>query len=143
MLYWTAMTDMKNHILVGNTFSLTLVRNGEVRIAPRPVAELRARVCAGAVVHSFWGHENTRAAAERILGADLKPATPRPAITLAAEEGYLPSLDGIAFHECWVLSPDYAPGYRPAVGIEVDETKIAGWSLLKLTWMPKEDVSDE
>lgn len=132
-----------NHVLIGNAFSLTLVRNRKVVVSPWPLEELRDRIRAGAEVHSFWGHENTRAAAERILGADLKPATPRPAITLAAQEGNLPSLDGIAFRECWVLSPNYAPGYRPAIGEVVDKSKIADWNLLKLTWMPKEDVSDE
>ena len=123
-------------VLVGNAFSLTLVREGEVRIAPCPLEELTARLRAGAEVHSFWGHENTRAAAERLLGTGLAPRTPRPALVPSPEHGGRPMLDGVVFDECWVLSPNYAPGYRPAIGEEVDESRIGGWRLLRLTWCP-------
>jgi hypothetical protein len=37
-------------------------------------------------------------------------------------------------NECWVLSPDYPPGFRPAIGEEVTDDKIIGWQVLKIKW---------
>ena len=63
-----------------------LIRGHRVEIREIPLEELRT-LLADAEVASFWGHENTRAAAEAILGVSLAPRTARPALTLDAE-GY-------------------------------------------------------
>ena len=132
---------MANKILIGNSFSLSLIRKGLVTIAECSIAELKARVNAGAEVYSFWGHENTRHSAERITGFSLQSQTNRPAVVVSADGR--PTLGGEVFDECWVLSPDYVRGYRPPIGTEVDESKITGWKLLRLTWNTKEENSDE
>lgn len=95
------------------------------------VATLRDAL-AGAEVVSFWGHENTRAAAESVLGVTLRPRSERPAVTLSPEKR--PMLYGEEFGVCWLLSPDYPEGFRPAIGVEVSPDQIAGWHVLKLTW---------
>lgn len=87
---------------------------------------------AGAEVSSFWGHENTRAAAESVLGVSLLPRAPRPAMTLSPD--MRPMLYGEVFDTCWLLSPDYREGFRPAIGQEVGLDQIEGWHVLKLTW---------
>ena len=87
-----------------------------------------------ALWRSFWGHSNTLAAAREILGVDVAPAVERPAVVLTDEN--LPSLDGAEARECWVLSPDYAPGFRPAPGEEVPPEKILGWQVLRILWPP-------
>lgn len=118
-------------VLIGNAFPMSLVRNHCVTVAEVPLRTVAAAARAGRV-HSFWGHENTRAAAEALLGVGLKPAMPRPALALDAA-GY-PTLDGVRFTTCYVLSPDYRAGFRPAVGEEVADADIRGWHALKLTW---------
>lgn len=118
-------------LLIGNTFSLTLVRGRRVTVWPCPVEELKARL-AGAEVVSFWGHENTRPQAEALLGVSLRPAVPRPAVVLTGEG--LPSLGGEVFGECYVVSPEYVPGYRPLPGVEAGPDKITGWHVLRLVW---------
>lgn len=131
---------MTNKVLIGNSFSLSLIRKGQVTIVESAIAELKALVNAGAEVYSFWGHENTRNSAEKITGFSLLPSVSRPAVSLAPDGR--PVLDGKVFDECWVLSPDYVQGYRPPIGTEVDESKIVGWKLLKLTWNTKEKQSN-
>ena len=84
-------------------------------------------------VVSYWGHENTRAVAEGVLGTSLRPAVARPALTVSSEGR--PTLEGETFESCWVLSPDYVPGYRPAIGTEVGAESITGWSVVKLEWI--------
>ena len=83
-------------------------------------------------VASFWGHTSTIHAANAILGIDVTPATARPPIQLSPDG--LPSLDGIVFTECFALSPDYVPGFRPAIGEEVPAGKITGWQVLRILW---------
>ena len=122
----------RNKILIGNAFPLSLIRGGEVRMCCRTVAELR-NALSGHPVASFWGHENTRAIAENLLGISLKPRTPRPALRLAAN-GH-PVLDGETFDVCWVLSPDYKDGKRPNIGEEVGPGQIAGWQVVKISWL--------
>jgi hypothetical protein len=73
-------------------------------------------------------------AAESVLGVSLQPKTERPAIMLSAEG--LPMLEGEVFDVCWLLSPDYEQGFRPAIGTEVRLEQITGWHILKLTWRP-------
>ena len=121
----------KKKVLVGNSFPFSLVRCEKLTVEPRSVEELRT-VLAESGAASFWGHENTRAAAEAELGVSLRPRMERPAVTLSAD-GH-PVLDGETFDTCWLLSPDYPEGFRPTIGVEVGPEQIAGWHVLKLTW---------
>lgn len=114
-------------ILVGNSFPLPYVRR-RIVIEPQPPDAFPR----GAEIHSFWGHENTLAAANAFFGEDLTPKSARPALSLS--ENLLPMLDGLEFRECWVLSPNYAAVGRPALGEEVSAVKIKSWTLLKITW---------
>lgn len=115
-------------VLLGNTFPLTLVRRA-VRIEPRTVDELRREVAARGLV-SFWGHANTLDAAQQFLGFDPTPATVRPALSLNSD--LLPTLVGVAFHEVWVLSPSYQPGYRPQADPSTPPEMILGWEVLRV-----------
>lgn len=117
-------------LLVGSTFPMGLVRR-PVTIAPVDIAALRSAASTRRVV-SFWGHENTVAAASAVLGCDLRPEVPRPALLLSPEG--LPGLNGKVFGECWILSPDYAPGFRPQVGVEPSPGQICGWTALRVVW---------
>ena len=97
----------------------------------KPIAELKSKL-AETQVASFWGHENTRAAAESVLGVSLATHGPRPAVTLSPS--MRPMLDGEEFSDCWLLSPDFPDGFRPATDSEVGLEQIKGWHVLKLTW---------
>lgn len=121
---------MYMHLLIGNSFPLSLIRRA-VRIEPRSIDHLRVAM-KSAEVHSFWGHANTAPLAEEMLGSSLFRGSERPALTLS--ETRKPVLDGVEFTECWVLSPDYQPGFRPKVGEEVPSDQILGWQILQLTW---------
>ena len=121
----------KSRVLIGNSFPFSLVRCERMVAEAMSLADLRAAI-AGSEVVSFWGHANTRAAAEAVLGVSLAPRSDRPALTLSPEG--LPMLDGDAFETCWLLSPDYPEGFRPAIGVEVGPEQIKGWHVLKLTW---------
>ena len=123
--------DSKKKVLVGNAFPFSLVRCRRLVVEDATLEALKAAL-AGAEVASFWGHANTRAAAEAVLGVSLAPRSERPALTLSPEG--LPMLDGDAFDTCWLLSPDYPEGFRPAIGTEVGPEQIEGWHVLKLTW---------
>lgn len=118
------------HLLLGNSFPLSLIRH-PVRIEPRSVEDLKLEL-RGAEIHSFWGHANTRELASDMIGMSLFRGSERPALTLT--EDRKPVLNGIEFHECWILSPDYVPGFRPAVGEEVHADQIQGWQVLKISW---------
>jgi len=124
----------RSRLLIGNSFPFSLVRCARLVVESAPLAALKEAL-AGAEVASFWGHENTRAAAEGVLGVSLRPRTERPAVTLSS--GNRPMLDGDEFDTCWLLSPDYPEGFRPAIGAEVTPEQIAGWHVLKLTWQSK------
>ncbi len=117
-------------LLLGNSFPFSLIR-APVRIEPRSMSDLRAAL-KDAEVHSFWGHANTASAAEALAGVTLSRPSERPALTLS--EDRKPMLDGIEFPECWILSPDYPPGFRPAIGEEVTHEKISGWQILFMEW---------
>lgn len=127
------------HLLIGSTFPLSLIRS-PVRIEPRSLEDLHAAVTA-CEVHSFWGHANTAAVAESMLGIDLFRESERPALTLS--ESRKPMLDGIEFDACWVLSPDYAPGFRPAIGVEVDSNRIQGWQVLRMNWTKNKTLQNK
>ena len=117
-------------ILIGNSFPLSLIRRS-VHIVPVGRDELLAAI-KGRQIASFWGHANTLAAANGWLGVDVTPKTERPALSLSLDK--LPLLDGVEYHECFILSPDYRPGFRPAIGAEVDAADILGWQILKIIW---------
>ena len=125
----TKETD--GRILVGNAFPFSLVRCDRLVVEQKPIAELK-QALDGAEVASFWGHENTRGAAESVLGVSLATHGVRPAVTLSPTQ--LPMLDGEEFSSCWLLSPDYPEGFRPAIGSEVGPEMIEGWHVLKLSW---------
>ena len=127
-------TEVKTKVLIGNSFPFSLVRCARLVVESKPLAALKEALV-GAEVVSFWGHENTRAAAEGVLGVSLRPRTERPAVTLSSRSR--PMLDGDEFDTCWLLSPDYPEGFRPAIGAEVTPDQIAGWHVLKLTWQSK------
>ena len=119
-------------ILVGNTFPFALLRR-DANIRVLTLDALR-QALDGAEIVSFWGHENSRAAAEAILGGvSLRPATERPALSLSPDG--LPVLDGRTFRTCFVLAPDYRPGYRPAIGEEPTPSDILGWHALRIDWL--------
>ena len=121
---------MNRKILVGNSFPLSLIRRGVV-ITPCEIDELR-RLLPGNEIVSYWGHRNTLAAVNDCLGIDLTPTVERPALSLSAEK--LPMYEGEEFRECWVMSPDYRDGFRPAIGEEVSADQILGWQCLHLTF---------
>lgn len=118
-------------ILVGNAYPFSLVRCDRLVVEQKPIAELK-QALDGAQVASFWGHENTRGAAEAVLGVSLATHGVRPAITLSSC-GH-PVLNGEEYADCWLLSPDYPEGFRPAIGAEVGPEQIKGWHVLKLSW---------
>jgi len=120
------------NILVGNTFPLTLIRR-KTSIVPKSVEILKVHINdKNNIVYSFWGHNNTLATANKILEIDLTPTTKRPSLLLS-NEGYIEFNDNI-FKQCWVLSPDYIPGFRPIIGEEVGEDEITGWQVLQMIW---------
>lgn len=119
-------------ILISNSFPFSLVRR-PVNVRPRQIDEL-ADALRSRPFASAWGHANTVAVASEIAGVDLTPATERPALTLS--DDLLPVLDGRSFDECWLLSPDYTPGFRPQPNQEVSPDHIHGWQVLHLHWPP-------
>jgi hypothetical protein len=123
--------ETEGRILVGNAFPFSLVRCNRLIVEQKPISELRDAL-AGAEVASFWGHENSRGAAESVLGVSLATNGVRPAVTLSP--ALRPMLDGEEFTSCWLLSPDYPEGFRPAIGSEVSPEMIEGWHVLKLSW---------
>jgi hypothetical protein len=124
-------------ILLGSTFPLSLIRRA-VRITPVPLEELQRRLQTEGFV-SFWGHDNTRSAVQAILGIDPKPAEARPALTITTEG--LPTLAGQVFDEVWVLSPDYAPNFRPSPGQEVPAEAILSWQVLCIDFASNVELS--
>lgn len=117
-------------ILIGNSFPLSLIRR-PARMTPCPLSDLQKELETGEIV-SFWGHRNTLAAANELLGNDLEPATERPVLRLSASD--LPELEGIEFSECWIISPNYKSNFRPAVGEEIPPEMISSWQCLKITF---------
>ena len=116
--------------LTGSTFPLSLIRRPVV-IEPASLEDYVHKLRSEAW-ESFWGHENTLPLAKELVGGELTPRTERPAVRLSAD-GY-PELYGQSYRECWILSPEYKPGYRPAIGVEVQAEDIIGWQVLKITW---------
>ena len=119
-------------ILISNSFPFSLIRR-PVNVRPRGLDELGAALRSRPFA-SAWGHANTVALAGELIGIDLTPASERPALTLS--DDLLPVLDGRSFDECWLLSPDYTPGFRPQVNQELSPDHIRGWQVLRLHWPP-------
>ena len=117
-------------VLLGNSFPLSLIRRA-VHIEPRTLVELRQAVSERGCI-SYWGHDNTLEAAKKFLGFDPAPSAERPALILNGDG--LPSLDGVVYDEVWVLSPDYADGFRPGIGVEVVQEQIIGWQVLRIAY---------
>jgi hypothetical protein len=118
-------------ILIGSTFPLVLIRRS-VLIRPKTLDILRQELQKSEEIHSFWGHNNTLATANKLLNTNLTPKIERPALYL--NENLLPTLDNEVFQECWVLSPNYISGFRPKIGIEVTEKEIMSWNVLNIDW---------
>ena len=116
--------------LTGNSFPLNLIRR-PVRIEPETLDHYREQL-RDSEWESYWGHANTLTAVKAITGKDLTPAEERPAVELDAA-GY-PMLHGKTYLECWVLSPEYRKGYRPALNEEVDAESILSWQVLRIKW---------
>lgn len=123
--------DETGKILLGSTFSLALIRR-EVCVIPSELATLRAVIRERGFV-SFWGHANSIQAANELLGCDVTPTRERPAVCVSPA-GY-PMLDEQVFRECWILTPNYAPGFRPAIGQEIHPEHITGWHVLQMKWI--------
>lgn len=117
--------------LIGNTFPMGLIRR-PVRIEPRPLDELRERLRDITQWRSFWGHTNTLATANRIAGVDLTPTEERPALRLGQDRYMV--YDNTEYRECWILSPDYVPGFRPQPGVPPALEDITGWQILRMIW---------
>ena len=118
-------------ILIGNSFPFSLVRCKKLTVERRSMCDLQEALLDREVV-SFWGHDNTRKIAEKMLGVALMPKQNRAALSLS--KNARPMLDGNEFDSCWLLSPDYPEGFRPAIGIEIGLDMIRGWHVLKLIW---------
>jgi hypothetical protein len=119
-------------VLVSNSFPFGLVRR-PLRVTPGSIEELREVLRARRWL-SAWGHENTVAVASDLVGVDLRPAVPRPVLTLDVADR--PLLGSVGFEEIWLLTPEYAPGFRPPVGREVEATHIVDWRVLHLWFDP-------
>jgi hypothetical protein len=126
-------TKRSEHRLFGNSFPLSLVRR-PVRIEPVSLAELRRRLHAATAIHSFWGHPETLPIAEKLIGCPLGAAPSRPALRL--NEDFLPTLNGRVFDECWILTPAYPVGYRPAIGGGAPAVSD-NWLALRIWWEEK------
>ena len=116
--------------LTGSTFPLSLIRRS-VRIEPVTLEAYRRHLFLE-TWSSFWGHQNTLSCANALTGVDLTPRIERPAVILN-RDGF-PTLNGIEYRDCWVLSPEYRPGFRPAIGQEVQASDILGWQVLRIQW---------
>lgn len=113
-------------ILVGNIFPTSLIRRS-CTVEVKTMQALKDAL-EGREIVSFWGHANTLAAVQSRFGLDLRPATERPAVTL--DDQALPSFGGDSFGCVWVVSPDYRPGFRPAIGVEVSPEDILDWHVV-------------
>ena len=116
--------------ITGNSFPISLIQR-KATIEPETFENYLYMLEHGSW-ESFWGHLNTLQAVNQACQHDLTPRVPRPALQLDAD-GY-PSLYGESFSECWVFSPKYADGFRPAIGEEVSLDNIRGWQVLRIKW---------
>ena len=134
---WNKLLQMKQggifmkEFITGNSFPMGLIRR-EVSIQPVTLEEYKDCLAKG-VWGSYWGHKDTLKAVSDWCGFDLTPSEERPALTL--DEHNYPALFGKSYSECWVVSPEYPAGFRPALGAEVAGDKILAWHILRIQWV--------
>ena len=116
--------------LVDNTFPFSLIRHS-ARVTSVNLEKMKAAMKERTWA-SFWGHENTVDAASSILCQDIRPSHKRPALSLSKDG--LPSLDGHAYAEAWILSAEFTKDFRPQIGEEIPLEKIKGWQVLQIEW---------
>ncbi len=116
--------------LITNVFPFSLVRR-KMLAEPIEMDDVIKMTKAGQF-KSAWGHKNTITAVNNVLGVDITPKEDRPALVL--DENNFPTLYGIKFSTVIIISPNFMPGFRPAIGEEVCEKKIKSWTALKLNF---------
>ena len=119
---------LKNRILIGNSFPLSLIRR-KVTIIPCTLDDFKSKAKDAEII-SYWGHCNTLTAVNDVLGYDLTPLENRPVLSLSPDKRV--QYKDMEFSECWILSPDYCADFRPAIGEEVPPEKIKSWQCLKI-----------
>jgi len=124
------MKNERKKILIGNTFPLPLVRRA-VRIAPYSLNDLKMEL-KDADVFSFWGHVDTKVIVEGMLNIKLDDKSIRKPLCLSKNN--LPMLDGVEFDKCFVISPNYRNGFRPALNKTVSVDDILSWDGLCISW---------
>lgn len=118
-------------ILIGNTFPIAMVKRN-VKIYPITLKSLRNEIVNSKKVYTYWGHENTRNIAQKILGIEFPKDDFRKPLSLSAE-GY-PLWGNIEFKKCYILSPNYRDGFRPSINREVTLDEILSWKALEMEW---------
>jgi hypothetical protein len=121
---------LPNPPLLTNVFPFSLVRR-KMTAAPITMEEVKTTIAVSGF-ESAWGHENTIRLVSRVLGVDIEPKEPRPAVIL--DEDKFPTLYGVKHTQVILISPDFKPGFRPAIGEEVGAEAILGWSALLLNF---------
>ena len=123
-------TGFTGAFITGNTFPVNLFRR-RAEVIPETFEHYleKLRSCPW---ESYWGHTNTLSAVNALCRVDLTPREDRPALTTDAA-GF-PALYGQSYRECWVLTPKYRPGFRPAVGVEVTSGDILSWHTVRILW---------
>lgn len=114
--------------LLTNVYPFSLVRR-KMLAEPMEMDEVK-KIAQSGEFESAWGHANTISAVNEKLGADITPREARPAVILDADN--FPTLYGRKFTTVILISPNFVPGFRPAIGEEVGEEKILSWSALRL-----------
>ena len=119
-----------NPPLITTVFPFSLVRR-KMLAEPMEMDDV-IKIARTGQFESAWGHANTINAVNRVIGADISPKESRPAVVL--DEQRFPTLYGQTFTTVILISPNFVPGFRPAIGEEVGEDKVLGWSALKLSF---------
>ena len=117
-----------NKILLGNSFPMGLVRR-PARLTPMGREDLSA-LLEGKEIASFWGHQNTVALVSDYLGREI----PCRRVALSLSGDLLPSVDGEAFQEVLLLTPEYREGFRPQIGVEPTPEDIRAWGVLRVSF---------
>ena len=117
-----------NHPLLTNVFPFSLVRRK--MIAEPMEMEDVIKIAQSGHFESAWGHANTIKIVSEVLGADITPREPRPAVVL--DDNHFPTLYGQTFTTVILISPNFIPGFRPAIGQEVDAEAVLSWQALRL-----------
>ena len=120
--------------IITNVFPFSLVRR---KIVAWPIAMDEVKRAVRSVPFaSAWGHQNTLSVINELLGVDITPPEPRPAIIL--DEKKFPTLYGEKFTKVMLVSPNFRKGFRPAIGEEVSKEAILGWQALFIDFEPEE-----